>query len=100
MDAINRDVAADSGPAELKAIYQENLGYDVDRDSTAARRFIMACRAILALPIDTNNAVEGVRFNRELIENQLNDARKWLNSSSAGNRKRPRVFIPDARLCK
>ena len=100
MDAAHRDVAADSGPAELKSIYQENLGYDVDNDSVANGRFIKACRAILALPVDTNNAVEGVRFNRELIENQLNAAIKWLNTSSSGRRKRPRVFIPDTRVCK
>jgi hypothetical protein len=100
MDAANLEVAADSGPVELKAIYQENLGYDVDNDSVANGRFIKACRAILALPIDTNNAVEGVRFNRDLIADQLNDAIKWRNTNISGRRKRPRVFIPDTRVCR
>ena len=100
MDATNLDVAADSGPIDLKAIYQQNLGYDINRSSVEAGRFVKACRAILALPVDTNNAVEGVRFNRELIADQLNDARKWLNSSSAANGRRPRTFIPDTRMCK
>ena len=99
MDAANVDVAADSGPAELKSIYQSNLGYDINRSTTEAARFIKACRAILALPVDTNNSVEGVRFNRELIENQLNDAKRWwLNDSS--RRTRPRVFLPDVRWSK
>lgn len=96
MDAANVDVAADSGPGELKAIYQSNLGYDITRSQTEAERFIKACRAILALPTDSNNSVEGVRFDRELIENQLNDAKRWLFTTS-GRRSRPRVFIPDER---
>lgn len=90
MDAANLDVAADSGPAELHAIYQANLGYDVDRDVTACGRFLKACRAILALPTSTNNAVEGVSFNRELVQQQFSAAHRWLMIK---RRKRPRVFV-------
>lgn len=94
MDAANLTVAADSGPAELKAIYQENADYDIDGSTVKAGRFVVACRAILALPSDSNNAVEGVRFNRELIADQLAIALTWKKRR---NHVRPRTFIPDTR---
>lgn len=90
MDAARQDVAADSGPSELRAIYQANLGYDVDQDAAQCQRFMKACRAILALPVDTNNSSEGVRFNRELIVAELATARRFLMRT---RRNRPRVFV-------
>jgi len=97
MDAANLTVAADSGPIELKAIYQENADYDIDSSTLKAGRFIVACRAILALPVDTNNATEGVRFNRELIADQLAIALRW---NKRRNHVRPRTFTVDTRYCR
>lgn len=90
MDAANLDVSADSGPKELRAIYQANIGYDVDRDVTACAKFLKACRAILAFPTSTNNSVEGVSFDRELIGTQAMAAHRFLMIK---RRKRSRVFV-------
>lgn len=88
MDSL--EVAHDSGPTELNSIYLANIGYDVDRDAAKCGRFLTACRAILALPTSTNNSVEGLTFNREMIADQLKMASRWLMIS---RRTRPRVFV-------
>ena len=87
-----QEVAHDSGPTELNSIYLANLGYDVDRDAAKCGRFLTACRAILALPTSTNNSVEGLTFDREMIGEQLKSAHRWLMMS---RRARPRVFVVD-----
>ena len=40
MDAAQRDVSADSGPSELKTIYQANLGYDIDKDGASTKKLM------------------------------------------------------------
>ena len=97
MDAANLTAAADSGPIELKLVYQENADYDIVGSTIKAGKYIVACRDILALPVDTNNATEGVRFNRELISDQLAIALKW---NKQRNHARPRTFTVDTRYCR
>lgn len=90
MDAANLDVSAESGPRELKQIYQANLGYDVDQDATQCQRFIKACRAIISLPADSTSSVEGVRFDRSLVSDELAKAVRWMQVDRT---IRPRVFV-------
>ena len=71
------DVNAKSTAGELKEIYFENLGYDVDNDPEACRRFIKASRAWIILATSTATDTESATFNREIVQHELRNAEKW-----------------------
>lgn len=78
--------------------YYDNADYLAENSITKAKAFVTACTRILALvPSSTSKGSGTVSHgvNLQLIQSQLNEARKWLLARDPTLRAGPDVTFPD-----
>lgn len=75
-------VDSDSTFTELKAEYKDSASYDVAGDADLCKRFIVACRLLLAdIQSRAKHGDAEVEMDPQIIADELAAAKKWL----AGN---------------
>lgn len=77
-------ITSDSTLAQVKAEYRTCSDYDLTGDAAKARRFIVACRYLLALPKRSARESESLDLNPDAIQKQHDAAIVWLDSQSGG----------------
>lgn len=77
-------ITSSSTPAQIRAAYLDNVGYETAGSAAMAMAFIEACRALLiVLPAMTGTAGSTTQFSPQLIQGQLEEARLWLSQNPA-----------------
>lgn len=77
-------ITSDSTLAQVKAEYRTCSDYDLTGDADKARRFVVACRYLLALPKRSARESESLDLNPDAIQRQHDAALSWLDSQSGG----------------
>lgn len=77
-------ITSDSTLAQVKAEYRTCSDYDLAGDADKARRFVIACRYLLALPRRSARESESLDLNPDAIQRQHDAALAWLDSQSGG----------------
>ena len=75
------DLTAGSTIEEIENAYLYGATYEEDSSSEKCRSFMSACRIILLkFPNSKTSGGESVAFDRRLVAEQLEAARRWINS--------------------
>ena len=84
------DLNANSTLDEIQSAYIYGASYEEDSSVEKCRTFMSACRIILfKFPSSKTSGGESVSFDRRMIPEQLESARRWINSrTNQSNRVR------------
>lgn len=79
------DLDSTSTVDDVRASYLDNMSYEEDGDAAKCRKFMTACRAMLANPYIVRALGQEMQLSISAIQSQLTDARVWLsvNGSAA-----------------
>ena len=79
-------ITSASTQAEIVGEYLDNIGYDIDSSASKCKLFIAACRALLVMhPGTWQQDKVSIQYDAVRWENQLNEARSWLNANGSGS---------------
>ncbi len=79
---------APSTLAAARTAYLANASYAEDKSPPEAQAFLSACRALLLLlPAESGDRGGHMRLNPELVQKEMDEARKWLEGNDPATPK-------------
>lgn len=90
-------LSSSSTVSDAQAQYRNNLTYEASGSVAMANLLVEACLFLLEAKFsEAGKGTENLRFDPQLLENRLSEARRWINAnggaSAAGFAGRPRVL--------